>query len=176
MFLMILRVVFVYPINVLHFVFFLKKLKFDFLRSNLPLNLSIGKAHVRLGVKLRVRFGVIFNVMSGSLVIGDRVFFNNYCSINCRDSIIVGDNVLFGESVKLYDHDHAFTARLGVLKNDFKTEGIVIGNNVWLGSNVIVLKGVTIGDNAVIAAGSVVSKNVPASHIFINGKIKSITK
>lgn len=176
MFLQILRVVLAYPINILHFVFFLKKLRFDFLRSNLPLNLSIGKANVRLGVKLRVRFGVIFNVVSGSLVIGDRVFFNNYCSINCRESIIVGDNVLFGEAVKLYDHDHVFTARLGVLKNDFKTKGIVIGNNVWLGSNVIVLKGVTIGDNAVIAAGSVVSKNVPASHIFINGKIKGITK
>lgn len=176
MFLMILRIMLAYPVNILHSIFFLNKLKFDFFRSNLPLSLSIGKANVRLGDRLRVRFGVIFNVMSGALIIGDRVFFNNYCSINCRENIIIGDDVLFGESVKLYDHDHVFTARLGVLKHDFKTKRIVIGNNVWLGSNVIILKGVTIGDNAVIAAGSVVSKDVPASHIFINGNIKKITK
>ncbi|WP_368193341.1 acyltransferase [Aeromonas sp. s8] len=174
MLLMMIRVVLAYPINVLHSLFFFNRLKFDFLRSNLPLNLSIGNANVRLGVRLRVRFGVVFNVVSGNLVIGDRVFFNNYCSINCRESITVGDDVLFGESVKLYDHDHMFTAQFGVIKNNFKTKGIVIGNNVWLGSNVIVLKGVTIGDNAVIAAGSVVSKDVPASHVLINGSIKKI--
>ena len=38
-----------------------------------------------------------------------------------------------------------------------------IGDNVWLGANVVVLKGVTIGDNAVIAANSVVCKDVPAN-------------
>ena len=38
---------------------------------------------------------------------------------------------------------------------------VIIGNNVWLGSNVKVLKGVSIGDNSIISAGSVVTKSVP---------------
>ena len=47
-----------------------------------------------------------------------------------------------------------------------KTSPVRIGDNVWLGANVVVLKGVTIGDNAVIAANSVVSKDVPANTLF----------
>lgn len=46
------------------------------------------------------------------------------------------------------------------------TAPVYIGDNVWLGANVVVLKGVTIGDNAVIAANSVVSKDVPANMLF----------
>ena len=46
-------------------------------------------------------------------------------------------------------------------------DDIVIGNNVWIGSGVIITKGVTIGDNAVVAAGSVVTKDVPAQTILI---------
>ena len=42
---------------------------------------------------------------------------------------------------------------------------VIIGNNVWLGSNVKVLKGVSIGDNSIISAGSVVTKSVPENVI-----------
>ncbi len=42
---------------------------------------------------------------------------------------------------------------------------VKIGNNVWLGSEVTILKGVTIGDNAVIGAKSLVTKNIPANCI-----------
>ena len=45
---------------------------------------------------------------SASVIIGENCFFNNYCSINCHDEIIIGKNNLFGESVKLYDHNHVF--------------------------------------------------------------------
>lgn len=47
-----------------------------------------------------------------------------------------------------------------------KTLPVRIGGNVWLGANVVVLKGVTIGDNAVVVANSVVSKEVPANTLF----------
>lgn len=42
---------------------------------------------------------------------------------------------------------------------------IVLGRNVWVGSNATILQGVTIGDNAVVAAGAVVSRDVPANTI-----------
>lgn len=42
---------------------------------------------------------------------------------------------------------------------------IVVGRNVWIGSNSTILQGVTIGDNSIIAAGSVVTKDVPANAI-----------
>ena len=54
---------------------------------------------------------------------------------------------------------------------------IVLGKNVWVGSNVTILQGVTIGDNAVIAAGAVVTKDVPAGCVAAGvpaGVIKKI--
>ncbi|HHQ4563818.1 TPA: acyltransferase [Aeromonas veronii] len=162
-------------INAFYFLIYFKRLKFNFFDSLLPLNFNLINGTCQIGSKLRVRYGVIFNVSSGKLKIGKGCFFNNYCSINCHHEVIIGDNVLFGEGVRVYDHDHIFLAGFGVSKNKFKTGKVGIGNNVWLGSNSIILKGVSIGDNVVIAAGSVVTKNVPADHVFINGTMKKIS-
>ncbi|MCQ2515275.1 MAG: hypothetical protein MJ094_00245 [Saccharofermentans sp.] len=55
-----------------------------------------------------------------------------------------------------------------VIGNDNEAREISIGNHVWIGSRVTVLKGVSIGDGAIIAAGSVVTKDVPA-HSMVAG-------
>ncbi|MCH4017747.1 MAG: hypothetical protein LKE74_04740 [Prevotella sp.] len=47
----------------------------------------------------------------------------------------------------------------------FKKQPIVIGNDVWLGANCLILKGVTIGARTIIGAGSVVTKDIPADCI-----------
>ena len=52
----------------------------------------------------------------------------------------------------------------------FNTSPIKIGNNCWLGSNVIVLKGVEIGNNCVIGAGCIIYKNIPAGSVVINNQ------
>lgn len=44
---------------------------------------------------------------------------------------------------------------------------ITVGDNVWIGANVVVLPGVTIGENSVIGAGSVVTKDVPANAVAV---------
>ncbi|MFC6267101.1 acyltransferase [Frigoriflavimonas asaccharolytica] len=105
------------------------------------------------------------------LTIGNKVFFNNHCSINCLESISIGENTLFGENVKLYDHNHSYVRNengLSVSHSEFTTAPIVIGKNCWLGSNVVVLKGVTIGDNCIIGAGCVIHKDIPANSTVLN--------
>lgn len=67
----------------------------------------------------------------------------------------------------MYDFDHGMSQNGVMYRDQPTTTGPVhIGDNVWLGANVVVLKGVTIGDNAVIAANSVVYKDVPANMLF----------
>lgn len=52
------------------------------------------------------------------------------------------------------------------------TKEISIGDNVWIGNNVIILKGVNIGDNSIIAAGSIVNKDVSPNTIVGGNPIK----
>ena len=53
---------------------------------------------------------------------------------------------------------------------------VTIGNNVWIGGNVVICPGVTIGDNAVIGAGSVVTKDIPAWSVAAGNPCRVIRK
>ena len=51
---------------------------------------------------------------------------------------------------------------------------IKVGNNVWIGGNVVVFHGVTLGDNVVIGAGSLVNKNIPSNSVTVRNPCKVI--
>lgn len=90
-------------------------------------------------------------------------------TISCLDNIEIGDNCILGEGMKLFDHNHQYQKEpFMVSKTDFNTGFIKVGNNVWTGANVIILKNVTIGDNVIIGAGCVIHKDVPSNSIIIN--------
>lgn len=82
---------------------------------------------------------------------------------------------MFGHNVLVFDHDH--NASDGFASpNNFDLNVVMIGKNVWIGANSVILKGVRIGDNSIIAAGSVVTKDVPNSTIFIQKKLANLNK
>ncbi len=123
--------------------------------------LSLGKNFkMRDGAKIRIRNGA-------ECVIGDNssVSINNM--IACHEKIIIGDNVQFSPGVQLYDHDHDFRHRDGLKANHFKTSPIIIGNNVWIGANTIILRGTVIGDNCVVGAGSIVKGEFPKDSVIV---------
>ncbi|WP_157503081.1 acyltransferase [Mangrovimonas xylaniphaga] len=98
----------------------------------------------------------------GVLKIGQGTFVNTNCSFNALDEVKIGENCLFGESVKIYDHNHRFNVKGQLLKEQNYSLGkVTIGNNTWVGSNVVILKGVTIGNNVVIGAGCVLNMDIP---------------
>jgi acetyltransferase-like isoleucine patch superfamily enzyme len=128
-------------------------------------NLQLGKS---LDLRNYISIWVGKNAV---LKIGNNVFINNYCSINCLKEIEIGENTLFGEGVKIYDHNHQYlyeNDQLTVSSKEFSLDAIKIGKNCWLGSNVVVLKGVTIGDNSIIGAGCVIHKDVPENSVIVN--------
>lgn len=106
---------------------------------------------------------------NGKIIIGNNVFFNIGCSISCFESVKVGDNVMFGENVKIYDHNHEFRNpnELTALQG-YTISPISIGKNCWIGTNVVILKGVEIGDNVVIGAGTVIYKNIAPNQVIVN--------
>lgn len=112
---------------------------------------------------------------NAKLNIGKNCFFNNDCSINVRKRVYIGDNCLFGEGVKIYDHNHIFKYIPEPISHQgFKSKEITIGDNCWIGSNVVILKGVTIGSNCVIAAGTVVKQDVDSNCILDKDKMTRI--
>lgn len=133
-------------------------------------------SRITFGKRVTFRKGMSVAIENeGKIIIGNGVFFNNYCSLNSLKEIRIGDNSIFGENVKIYDHNHTFKYKNKLIKSaGFKSDKILIGNNCWIGSNVIILKSVSIGDNSVISAGEIVRKSVPGNSILKDGIITSI--
>ena len=101
--------------------------------------------------------------------IGKNVFFNNGCSVAAMDRVEIGNDCLFGENVKIYDHNHRFNMKdIPVKKQGYTSNRIIIGNNNWIGSNVVILKGVKIGENCVVGAGCVVDTDIEDNCIVKN--------
>lgn len=87
----------------------------------------------------------------------DLVIGQNFIDDKAR--LEIGDRVSMGPRVTILPMEHANASKV---RNAIETraEGIIIGNDVWIGAGVIILSGVTIGECSVIGAGAVVTKNV----------------
>ncbi len=95
---------------------------------------------------------------------------NSGLGINCfvDGKVEIGSNVMMGPDCKLLGINHNFASKdQDIISQGISVGKIVIGNNVWLGANVIVLSGVRIGDGAVIGAGSVVARDLPPMSISV---------
>ena len=116
----------------------------------------------------RAGFHVVIE-QSGGVKIGEYCFFNNYCTLASRAGITIGAGTLFGENVKVYDHNHCYKdTSIPIKDQGYTSAPITIGKHCWIGSNVVILKGVTIGDNCVIGAGCVIYKDVPDNSVVVN--------
>jgi maltose O-acetyltransferase len=98
--------------------------------------------------------------VSPHIRIGETSELGTRCMI--QSGVVIGDNVIMGPDVKIFSRNHRFddpgqpVALQGKLQRS-----VVIGNDVWIGANVVVLPGVTIGDHAILAAGAIVTRDVP---------------
>ena len=116
---------------------------------------------------------------SSKIIIESNVDLNG-TSISCRSKkVLIKKNTLIGPNVVISDSDfHCITPEFripGKRKACFENDqDIIIGENVWIGMNCIILKGVVIGDNSVIGAGSVVTKNVDEKCIYAGNPAKKI--
>lgn len=143
---------------------FLKKIILNVLYGN--------RIYIAKRVTWRKNFNVIIG-KKGKLTIGEDCFFNNDCSINCLNRIIIGNGSIFGENVKIYDHNHRFSNfEIPIKKQGFSYGEVIIGKHCWIGSNVVMLKGTKVGDNCVIAAGTVIDCDIPSNTIVKNSNLR----
>lgn len=142
---------------------FLAVLKKTFFRVIFGSRFRIGKK-----TTFRKQFSVVVG-KDGKITIGDHCFFNNSCSLASLGTICIGTGSIFGEGVKIYDHNHRFSDFSVPIKDqDYSIGTVVIGNHCWIGSNVVILKNTIIEDNCVIGAGCIISGTIKKNTIVKN--------
>jgi serine acetyltransferase len=100
-----------------------------------------------------------------TIQIGASCFVGRGSEFNIRKGIHVGAHCAIASGCKFIDHDHGMTGET-LDETPGREEGIILHRHVWLGTNVIVLRGVAIGDGAVVGAGSVVTRSIPRGEIW----------
>jgi len=153
------------------------------------------RRYVSIGEKCLINANFVFETPEGEVSIGNNVHLGGVHFI-CRSKIIIEDDVTMAWGINIYDHN-SHSVYWEHRKNDnqqcyddyFKHDGnnivnkdwshvhtkpIIIKSKVWIGFNVIILKGVTIGEGAVIGAGSVVTRDIPAWTVAAGNPAKVI--
>ncbi|HEX5150799.1 MAG TPA: acyltransferase [Parafilimonas sp.] len=157
-------------------IFYLKKINF---RKNGLVGKSV-YFQLKPGAKMSCGVKPIIHdyaeiIIAGKLNIGNYFTLNKFSRIVAYDDIVIGDYVTIAQFVSILDHDHAFSFEEKEMKlSGYTTAAVRVGNNVWIGDKVTILKGVTIGNNVIIAANSVVNKNVPDNCIVAGVPFKII--
>ncbi|WP_308197776.1 acyltransferase [Rathayibacter sp. VKM Ac-2926] len=101
--------------------------------------------------------------LTGDVEIGADCSLNPYTVV--RGSVVLGSAVRVGAHTSILGFNHSMEPGTEVFRQPLSSRGIRIGDDVWIGSHVVVLDGVTVGDHAVLAAGAVVTKDVAAGAV-----------
>jgi acetyltransferase-like isoleucine patch superfamily enzyme len=99
------------------------------------------------------------------------------CEIICRKRIVIGAYCLLGGGSRIYDSDfHSIDSGMRRSRPDpgIRSEGVELGDDVFVGAHATILKGVKIGLRAVIGAGAVVTKSVPGDEIWAGNPARRI--
>ncbi len=101
--------------------------------------------------------------------IGSNSSIGPHAYVGCSGMITIGENVMFGPKCSLFAENHVFdNVACSIKSQGVSQKGIVIEDNCWIGSNVVILDGVTIGRGSVIAAGTIVTKDVSPGSVIID--------
>ena len=108
------------------------------------------------------------------IYIGTHTYINRYTVLDAVLSLRIGQHCAMGSGCYLTDHDHGQAMGLPPLLQPMVAVPTQLGDRVWLGANVVVLKGVTIGSDVIVGAGSVVTKDLPEGAIAVGNPARVI--
>lgn len=110
-----------------------------------------------------------------NIEVGKNFFANYNCIILDNGKVKIGDNCLIAPNVSIHTAGHPLHPDIRNLGYEYGID-ITIGDNVWIGGNVVICPGVHIGNNVVIGAGSIVTKDIPDWSLAVGNPCKVIRK
>jgi len=139
------------------------------------LNFIINKLKGTCNFPYSVHFSTTFSSPENIKIAGGKNLIKSLsnsgnCYFSAHNGIEFGYNVLFAPNVQIISSNHDFSEN----REPLTANPVVICNDAWIGTNVVILPEVTIGEKAVIGAGSVVSKSVPPYCIVVGNPIRIV--
>jgi acetyltransferase-like isoleucine patch superfamily enzyme len=123
---------------------------------------------VELGNQILLGRNSILSCNDAQIRIGNFVSIGPFCYFASRSHITIGSNVSIGSGTHLTAGGHAFDdPDTPIIRQKRVSEGIVVEDDVWIGTGSRVLDGVTIGRNSIIGAGAVVTADIPAQTVAV---------
>jgi acetyltransferase-like isoleucine patch superfamily enzyme len=112
----------------------------------------------------------------GSVVIGDSTFILSGCIIAAyKGSVLIGRNVMISPNCCFYPYNHGMVPGMPMAEQPLTSSGdIIIEDEAWISTGVIILDGVRVGKGAVVGAGSVVTRDIPDNAIAFGVPAKVI--
>jgi acetyltransferase-like isoleucine patch superfamily enzyme len=126
-----------------------------------------------------------FNILRGKEFIefGQDVWVGYFCILDGSGGLKIGDHVTIASGAHIYTHDSSFYRVNEEIKDPINGTHcdrgpVLIGDNVQIGANSIILPGVTIGNNVLVGALTLVNKNIPDNSLVVGSpcKIKKLKK
>ncbi len=115
----------------------------------------------------------------GDIKIGKRVYINSCCVLYSGNGICIGDDVLIAANCTIAPVNHEYTNKLKKISNQGHARskgGVIIEDNVWIGSNTVILDGSHICSGTVIAASSLVRGKCESNRVFGGNPLREIKK
>jgi maltose O-acetyltransferase len=123
----------------------------------------------KIGKNVNFMQGIIIKYPS-EIEIGNNVTINQHCFVVGKGGLIFGDNIMIGAGCKIVTTTHnAFTRDKPMREQGMSVEKITIGNDVWFGFNVVVLKGCNIGKGVILAAGCILTTKYAEDYTIWGG-------
>lgn len=163
----------------------LRKFYFKWLGLKMGRRVILGKIichwpdKVKIGSESEIEDHVVFKIhkpfsVENYIEIGERVFVGYGCIFNCNTKIIIGNDTLIASNTTFVDTGHEITLGMNINKQPCSIKEIVIGEDVWIGTHCVILKGVIIGNGSIVGAGSLVNKSIPENQIWAGTPAKFI--
>ena len=148
-----------------------------YVKKNFEIRKS-NNAEIIIGESCIIQENVFFLLTKPNpkLEIGDNVSIGRSTIIAIKDHLKIGSNTEISANVFICDQSHGIELKKLIREQKSLIDKVIIGNDVWIGTGVVILKGVRVGNGSIIGANSVVTKDIPENEIWAGNPAKYIRK
>lgn len=136
--------------------------------------INIG-SNVKIGSFSQIKCTGTLRKIGKGFSIDNNSGFGEFCFFGAAGGIKIGRNVIMGQNIRFHSENHNFDRLdIPIREQGVVNKGIIIEDDCWFGSGVVVLDGVTVGKGSVLGANTLVNKDIPPYSIAVGNPVKIV--